>query len=165
MFAGSAASKKASGSRAGSTAVVEAVHSFSLIVCTTLGDAQANACMEPAAAQAELSASDALSALQHRALQQQSPSQPAASNQTGTRKHCMSRFSYFVAQGTAATEPKSACCGLPDRYMQALYVDSLALLHDSALVSLLQSLRQVICRTCMYILLDLMHNRAPIRLL
>ena len=87
VFAGSAASKKASGSCAGSTAVMEAAHSFSLIVCTTLGDPQANGCMEPAAAQAELSASDALSALQQLALQQQSPSQPAASNQTGICKH------------------------------------------------------------------------------
>ena len=103
--AGGAASRKASGSRAGSTAAVEALHSFSLIVCATLGDAQANARMEPAAASAELSASDALSALQQMALQQQSPSQPAANPQTGMYKHCLLTLLHRALQ----LQPKCVC--------------------------------------------------------
>lgn len=62
---------------------MEALHSFSLIVCATLGDAKAHACLEPASAQAELSTSAALDALQQLALHQQSQSQHAAASNSG----------------------------------------------------------------------------------
>ena len=62
---------------------MEALHSFSLIIRATLGDAKAHACLEPVSAQAELSTSAALDALQQLALHQQSQSQPAAASNSG----------------------------------------------------------------------------------
>lgn len=69
-------SRRPSGSRVGSRAAVEALQAFTSLVTLTLGDAHAQRLAEGEQAAAELSAVQALDALQKLAVQQ--PQQPQA---------------------------------------------------------------------------------------
>ncbi|KAL3144835.1 hypothetical protein ABBQ38_001942 [Trebouxia sp. C0009 RCD-2024] len=86
LIAAGSSSRRPSGSRVGSATAVEALKAFTCLVTATLGDAHAQQLAVGEQAQAELSAEEALGALQKLALPRQEPAADPAEDVAGAQQ-------------------------------------------------------------------------------